>query len=86
MFPLLLVNNLITTTTTEKPKVTNHPLLGLMDLSSYTPPANSTVETYGGHSRVSNSNEDLGCLLTLVFYSPFMHSVTFSFSNSLSHD
>ncbi|KAF2892193.1 hypothetical protein ILUMI_13979 [Ignelater luminosus] len=46
-----LINNLITTTT-EKPKVTNHPLLGLMDLSSYTPPANSTVETYGGHSRV----------------------------------
>ncbi|XP_049825667.1 uncharacterized protein LOC109605067 [Aethina tumida] len=45
-----LINNLQTTTT---PKPTSrHPLFGLMDLSSYTPPANSTVQTISGHSKV----------------------------------
>ncbi|KAJ3657776.1 hypothetical protein Zmor_009558 [Zophobas morio] len=45
-----LINNL-QTTTTLKP-TSKHPLLGLMDLSEYTPPPNSTVETISGHSRV----------------------------------
>ncbi|XP_065158277.1 uncharacterized protein [Atheta coriaria] len=57
-----LINNLATitknppppsSTTTPKP-TSRHPLFGLMDLSSYTPPANSTIETYSGHSKVIN--------------------------------
>lgn len=46
-----IVNGL-ETTTTAKPKSRSHPLFGLMDLSSYTPPPNATVETYSGHSKV----------------------------------
>ncbi|EFA02440.2 uncharacterized protein LOC103312680 [Tribolium castaneum] len=46
-----LINNL-QTTTTLKPPTSKHPLLGLMDLSAYTPPPNSTVQTISGHSRV----------------------------------
>lgn len=43
----VLVNNL---QTTAAPR---HPLLGLMDIPAYTPPPNSTVETYVGHSKVA---------------------------------
>ncbi|KAK4886904.1 hypothetical protein RN001_003175 [Aquatica leii] len=44
-----LINKLVTTTT-EEPKSTSHPLFGLMDLTSFTPPPNTI--TYGGHSKV----------------------------------
>lgn len=49
---MFLVNNL-ETTTTLKPTV-RHPLFGLMDIPEYTPPPNVTVETFLGHSKVSN--------------------------------
>uniref|UniRef100_A0A6P7FPD5 Adhesive plaque matrix protein-like n=1 Tax=Diabrotica virgifera virgifera TaxID=50390 RepID=A0A6P7FPD5_DIAVI len=38
--------------TTIKP-TSSHPLFGLMGISAYTPPANGTVETFVGHSRVA---------------------------------
>ncbi|KAG5878728.1 hypothetical protein JTB14_032841 [Gonioctena quinquepunctata] len=47
-----LINNL--QTTTYKPTL-RHPLFGLMDISEYTPPPNTTVETFVGHSRVATS-------------------------------
>ncbi|XP_057670477.1 uncharacterized protein LOC130902388 [Diorhabda carinulata] len=44
-----LINDLQATS----PKPTSaHPLFGLMGISAYTPPANSTVETFLGHSKV----------------------------------
>ncbi|KAF5302180.1 hypothetical protein FQR65_LT08604 [Abscondita terminalis] len=46
-----LINKLITTTT-EEPKSTRHPLFGLMDLTSLTPPPNITAETYSGSSKI----------------------------------
>nr|CAI5824640.1 unnamed protein product [Callosobruchus analis] len=39
-------------TTTPKP-TSRHPLFGLMDVSAYTPPPNSTVQTFVGHSKVA---------------------------------
>ncbi|GJQ65195.1 hypothetical protein Trydic_g7334 [Trypoxylus dichotomus] len=45
-----LINNLATTTT-QRP-TSPHPLFGLMDLSPYIPPPNSTIQTYAGHSKV----------------------------------
>ncbi|VEN34854.1 unnamed protein product, partial [Callosobruchus maculatus] len=39
-------------TTTPKP-TSRHPLFGLMDVSAYTPPPNSTVQTFVGHSKVT---------------------------------
>ncbi|CAH1115566.1 unnamed protein product [Psylliodes chrysocephalus] len=44
-----LINNLQTTTT--KP-TSGHPLFGLMGITAYTPPPNSTIETWVGHSKV----------------------------------
>ncbi|XP_018570367.1 uncharacterized protein LOC108910288 [Anoplophora glabripennis] len=45
-----LINDL--QATTKRPS-SRHPLFGLMDISAYTPPPNSTVETILGHSRVA---------------------------------
>ncbi|CAH2014927.1 unnamed protein product [Acanthoscelides obtectus] len=43
-------------TTTQKP-TSRHPLFGLMDVSAYTPPLNSTVQTFTGHSRVRETKK-----------------------------
>lgn len=62
------VNNLQTTTTSTP--TFRHPLVGLMGISAYTVAPNRTVETFGGHSKVTTKTFKKCSPLNCVFLNP----------------